>query len=200
MVFKGIAEEIFVYEKLMDAALSIISRDKKTHGVSDAEELANHAFMQLKTKRRPLKEKMSYQKEILAAKRVLTSGTSPARDTSGGELFCEIKYGRLVQACGIEQQVFARESLEKDSDLSEVLPLILGMMTEKSRLIVHSIQPFSGNVSAYAKAVNIPQQTAHDRVHKARHEFLGLIPRNCNLYTTSRRLRRRFKIGEFNVN
>jgi len=191
-----------LYEKLLEASESLLVGDMLLDGVSDPEELANHAWMMIKTGEIKLPEKsaISYKSIILKVKLILCGGTSTYRKDLNQSDFSKHKYGRLRQAEGLEDYIAESAHYEPDSDLDEVLPLILGMMSEPGREIVEGIQPFEGNVNAYAESVGIPQQTAFDRVYKARKEFLSLIPEDCVLYNTSRRLRRRYNIGASDVN
>ncbi len=189
-----------LYDNLLEGAKSALRNDMLLNGVSDAEELAGHAWMLIKDGTWKLPEgEVSYVRLAKNAREILTAGSSPYRRDLKGS-FVKHKYGKFIQYQGLEDQIAGFNYSEPDSDLDEVLPLILGMMSEQGREIVEGIQPFEGNVNAYAESTGIPQRTAHDRVEKARKEFLSLIPEDCVLYNTSRRLRRRYNIGEANVN
>ena len=190
-----------LYQKLLDAAESVLRNDMLLNGVSDPAELAGHAWMLIKDGTWKLPENnISYAAFVKRAREVLTSGSAPYRRDLKGS-FVKHKYGKFIQYQGLEDQIAGFNYSEPDSDLDEVLPLILGMMSEQGREIVEGIQPFEGNVNAYAESIGIPQRTAHDRVEKSRKEFLSLIPEDCVLYNTSRRLRRRYNIGgEASVN
>lgn len=192
--------DIELYQNLLEAAESVLKKDMLLNGVSDPAELAGHAWMLIKDGTWKLPEgEVSYVRLAKNAREILTGGSSPfRRDLKGA--FVKHKYGRLLQAEGLEDYIPDFNYSEPDSDLDEVLPLILGMMSEQGREIVEGIQPFEGNVNAYAESIGIPQRTAHDRVNKARKEFLSLIPEDCVLYNTSRRLRRRYNIGDYDVN
>jgi len=191
-----------LYEKLLEASESLLVGDMLLEGVSDPEELANHAWMMIESGEIKLPEgsDVSFKSIALKVKLILCGGTSTYRKDRNQSDFSKHKYGRLRQAEGLEDYIAGFNYSEPDSDLDEVLPLILGMMSEQGREIIEGIQPFEGNVNAYAEAIGIPQRTAHDRVEKARKEFLSLIPEDCVLYNTSRRLRRRYNIGEASVN
>ena len=189
-----------LYQNLLDAAQSVLRNDMLLNGVSDPEELAGHAWMLIKDGTWKVPESnTSFVAFAKRAREILTAGSSPyRRDLKGA--FVKHKHGRLLQAEGLEDYIPGFNYSEPDSDLDEVLPLILCTMSEQGREIVEDIQPFEGNVNAYAESIGIPQRTAHDRVEKARKEFLSLIPEDCVLYNTSRRLRRRYNMGAANVN
>lgn len=192
-----------LYQKLLEAAQSVLRNDMLLNGVSDPAELAGHAWMLIKEGTWKLPEgEVSYVRLVKNARAILTAGSSPYRRDLKGK-FVKHKYGRFVQYQGLEDQIPGFNYSEPDSDLDEVLPLILGTMSEQGREIVEGIQPFEGNVNAYAESLNLDdnqRRTLHNRVEKARKEFLSLIPEDCVLYNTSRRLRRRYNIGEASVN
>jgi len=189
-----------LYQKLLEAAKSALSSDMLLNGVSDPAELAGHAWMMIKDGTWQLPENnVSYVRLVKNAREILTAGSSPYRRDQKGT-FVKHKYGRFRQAEGLEHYIPDFIFSEPDSDLEEVLPLILGMMSEQGRDIIEGIQPFEGNVNAYAESIGELQQTTAYRVNKARKEFLSLIPEDCVLYNTSRRLRRRYNIGEYDVN
>lgn len=193
--------DLELYQKLLEASEALLRNDMLLEGVSHVDEVANQAYAMIKDGSLKLsKENPSYKAVVLTAKKVLTGGTATYRNDKNKSDFKKLKYGKFVQYQGLEDQIAGFNYSEPDSDLDEVLPLILGTMTEQGREIVEGIQPFEGNVNAYAESIGIPQRTAHDRVEKARKEFLSLIPEDCVLYNTSRRLRRRYNMGEASVN
>jgi len=192
--------DLELYQNLLEAAESVLRNDMLLNGVSDPAELAGHAWMLIKDGTWTLPEgEVSYIRLAKNAREILTAGSSPCRRDQRGK-FVKHKYGRLLQAEGLEDYIPGFNYSEPDSDLDEVLPLILGMMSEHGREIVEGIQPFEGNVNAYAESLGLPQKTVWRHVEKARKEFLSLIPEDCVLYNTSRRLRRRYNIGEASVN
>lgn len=192
-----------LYQKLLAAAESVLRNDMLLNGVSDPAELAGHAWMLIKDGTWKLPESsVSYLSYAKRAREILTAGSSPFRRDLQGK-FVKHKYGRLLQAEGLEDYIPGFNYYEDESDLDEVLPLILGMMSESGRAIIETIQPFEGNVNAYAESFNLndnQRRTLHNRVEKARKEFLSLIPEDCVLYNTSRRLRQRYNIGASDVN
>ncbi len=189
-----------LYQNLLEGAKSALRNDMLINGVSDPEELAGHAWMLIKDGTWKLPEgEVSYVRLAKNAREILTAGSSPySRDSKGS--FVKHKHGRLLQAEGLEDYIAGFNYSEPDSDLDEVLPLILSTISEPGREIVEGIQPFEGNVNAYAESLSLPQKTVWRHVEKARKEFLSLIPEDCVLYNTSRRIRRRYNIGEANVN
>jgi hypothetical protein len=190
-----------LYQNLLEAAESLLMNDMLLEGVSHAEEVANQAFAMIKDGSLKLSEdNPSYRAVALTAKKVLTGGTSTYRNDKNKSDFKKLKYGRLLQAEGLEDYIPGFNYSEPDSDLTEVLPLILGTMSEQGREIVEGIQPFEGNTAAYAEDLGLNHVTVWRHVEKARKEFLSLIPEDCVLYNTSRRLRRRYNIGEASVN
>jgi len=191
-----------LYQNLLDASEALLRNDMLLEGVSDPAELANHAWMMIETGeiKLPAEVDVSYKSIILKVKLILCGGTSTYRRDENPSAFKKLKYGKFIQYQGLEDQIAGFNYSEPDSDLDEVLPLILGMMSEHGREIVEGIQPFEGNVNAYAESLGLPQKTVWRHVEKARKEFLSLIPEDCVLYNTSRRLRRRYNIGEASVN
>ena len=192
--------DLELYQKLLEAAQSVLRNDMLLNGVSDPEELAGHAWMLIKDGTWKLPEgEVSYVRLAKNAREILTAGSSPyRRDLKGA--FVKHKHGRLLQAEGLEDYIPGFNYSEPDSDLDEVLPLILGTMSEQGREIVEGIQTFEGNTAAYAEDLGLNHVTVWRHVEKARKEFLSLIPEDCVLYNTSRRLRRRYNIGEASVN
>jgi len=191
-----------LYEKLLDASKSLLVGDMLLDGVSDPAELANHAWMMIETGeiKLPEREEVSYRAICLKVKVILSGGTATYRKDQNPSDFKKLKYGKFISWHGIEDYLADSLPYEPDSDLDEVLPLILGMMSEPGRNIIEGIQPFEGNVNAYAESLGLPQKTVWRHVEKARKEFLSLIPEDCVLYNTSRRLRRRYNIGEASDN
>jgi hypothetical protein len=192
-----------LYQNLLEAAESVLRNDMLLNGVSDPAELAGHAWMLIKEGTWKLPEgEVSYVRFAKNARAILTAGSSPYRRDQRGN-FVKHKYGKFVQYQGLEDQIAGFNYYEDESDLDEVLPLILGMMSNQGREIIETIQPFEGNVNAYAESFNLndnQRRTLHNRVEKARKEFLSLIPEDCVLYNTSRRLRQRYNIGASDVN
>ncbi len=189
-----------LYQKLLSAAESVLRNDMLLNGVSEPAELAGHAWMLIEDGTWKLPEgEVSYVRLVKNAREILTAGSSPCRRDLKGK-FVKHKYGRLLQAAGLEDYIPGFSYSEPESDLDEVLPLILGMMSEQGREIIEGIQPFEGNVNAYAESLSLPQKTVWRHVEKARKEFLSLIPEDCVLYNTSRRIRQRYNIGGSDVN
>ena len=191
-----------LYKNLLEASEFILAGDMLLGGVSDPQELANHAWMMIQTGEVKLPESgASLRSVCLKAKMILTGGTAPTRKTDSK--FKQLTRGKLISWHGIEDYLAGFNYYEDESDLDEVLPLILGMMSNQGREIIETIQPFEGNVNAYAESFNLndnQRRTLHNRVEKARKEFLSLIPEDCVLYNTSRRLRLRYNIGASDVN
>ena len=189
-----------LYQNLLEAAESVLRNDMLLNGVSDPAELAGHAWMLIKEGTWKLPEgEVSYVRFAKNARAILTAGSSPYRRDQRGN-FVKYKYGKFVQYQGLEDQIAGFNYSEPESDLDEVLPLIFGMMSEPGREIVEGIQPFEGNTAAYAEDLGLNHVTVWRHVEKARKEFLSLIPEDCVLYNTSRRLRQRYNIGASDVN
>ncbi len=193
-----------LYQNLLDAAEALLRNDMLLEGVSHVDEVANQAYVMVKDGSLKLSnENPSYKAVVLTAKKVLTGGTATYRNDRNKSNFRKLKYGKFIQYQGLEDQIAGFNYYEDESDLDEVLPLILGMMSNQGREIIETIQPFEGNVNAYAESFNLndnQRRTLHNRVEKARKEFLSLIPEDCVLYNTSRRLRQRYNIGASDVN
>jgi hypothetical protein len=188
-----------LYQNLLEASEFILAGDMLLAGVSDPQELANHAWMMIQTGEVNLPESgASLRSVCLKAKMILTGGTAPTRKTDSK--FKQLTRGKLISWHGIEDYLAGFNYSEPDSDLDEVLPLILGMMSEPGREILEGIQPFEGNTAAYAEHLGLNHVTVWRHVEKARKEFLSLIPEDCVLYNTSRRLRQRYNIGASDVN
>ncbi len=189
-----------LYQNLLEAAESVLRNDMLLNGVSDPAELAGHAWMLIKEGTWKLPEgEVSYVRFAKNARAILTAGSSPYRRDQRGN-FVKYKYGKFVQYQGLEDQIAGFNYSEPESDLDEVLPLIFGMMSEPGREIVEGIQPFEGNTAAYAEDLGLNHVTVWRHVEKARKELLSLIPEDCVLSNTSRRLRQRYNIGASDVN
>ncbi len=192
-----------LYQNLLEAAESVLRTDMLLNGVSDPAELAGHAWMLIKdgTWKLP-EENISYAAFVKRAREILTAGSSPyRRDLKGA--FIKHKYGRLLQAEGLEYFIADSTPFEPDSDLDEVYPILKCVLEESNREYIEGIQEFGGNVAKYHEnnpQLTITRRAFNNRVNKARKEFLAITPPDCDLYNTSRRLRRRYNIGEANVN
>ncbi len=193
--------DLELYQKLLDASEALLRNDMLLEGVSHVDEVANQAYVMVKDGSLKLSnENPSYKAVVITAKKVLTGGTATYRNDRNKSNFRKLKYGKFIQYQGLEDQIAGFNYSEPDSDLDEVLPLIFGMMSEPGREIVEGIQPFEGNTAAYAEDLGLNHVTVWRHVEKARKEFLSLIPEDCVLYNTSRRLRQRYNIGASDVN
>ena len=193
-----------LYEKLLEASKSLLVGDMLLDGVSDPEELANHAWMMIETGEIKLAgEKTSYRAVVLTAKKVLSGGTATYRKDQNQSDFKKLKYGKFISWHGIEDYLADSTPFKPDSDLDEVYPILKCVLEENNREYIEGIQEFGGNVKSYYEdnpQLTITRQAFNNRVNKARKEFLAITPPDCDLYNTSRRLRRRYNIGEASVN
>jgi hypothetical protein len=192
-----------LYQNLLEAAESVLRNDMLLNGVSDPAELAGHAWMLIKDGTWKLPEgEVSYVRLAKNAREILTAGSSPYGKDQKGQ-FVKHKYGRLLQAEGLEYFIPDSTPFEPDSDLDEVYPILKCVLEENNRECIEGVQEFGGNVKSYYEAnpqLTITRQAFNNRVNKARKEFLAITPPDCDLYNTSRRLRRRYNIGEASVN
>jgi len=193
-----------IYEKLLEASESLLVGDMLLDGVSDPEELANHAWMMIESGEIKLAgDRTSFKAIVLSAKKVLCGGTSTYRNDRNQSDFSKHKYGRLRQAEGLEDYIADSTPFEPDSDLDEVYPILKCVLEENNREYIEGIQEFGGNVKSYYEdnpQLTITRRAFANRVNKARKEFLAITPPDCDLYNTSRRLRRRYNIGASDVN
>lgn len=193
-----------LYQNLLDASEALLRNDMLLEGVSHVEEVANQAYVMVKDGSLKLSnENPSYKAIVLTAKKVLTGGTATYRNDKNKSDFKKLKYGKFIQYQGLEDQIAGFTYSETDSDLDEVYPILKCVLEENNREYIEGIQEFSGNVKSYYEAnpqLTITRQAFNNRVNKARKEFLSLIPEDCVLYNTSRRLRRRYNIGDYDVN
>ncbi len=194
-----------LYEKLLDASKSLLVGDMLLDGVSDPAELANHAWMMIETGeiKLPEKEEVSYRAICLKVKVILSGGTATYRKDQNQSDFKKLKYGKFISWHGIEDYLADSAPFEPDSDLDEVYPILKCVLEENNREYIEGIQEFGGEVKSYYEdnpQLTITRQAFNNRVNKARKEFLAITPPDCDLYNTSRRLRRRYNIGEASVN
>ncbi len=194
-----------LYQNLHDASVALLMNDMLLEGVSDPAELANHAWMMIETGeiKLPAEADVSYKSIILKVKLILCGGTSTYRRDENPSAFKKLKYGKFIQYQGLEDQIPSSTPFEPNSDLGEVYPILKCVLEENNREYIEGIQEFGGNVKSYYEdnpQLTITRQAFNNRVNKARKEFLAITPPDCDLYNTSRRLRRRYNIGEASVN